>query len=194
VLQLNYSYRRPLAVTIFAFLLMVSGCSDTQNSSTVPTNAPSSPTTASPVNTSGTQPDAKGKKIDINKAPIAELDKLELPGTKPSLSERIQGARPYKTIDDLVAKKAISAEELALIVNLVTVGEDSAAASSSKININKATIAELDKLELPGTKPSLSERIQGSRPYKDPEDMVKKKAISQEELDLIKNLVTTAEK
>jgi DNA uptake protein ComE-like DNA-binding protein len=188
VLQLNYSRRQPLTSIIFAFLLIVSGCSDTQNSSTVSTNPPSSPTTASPVNTP-TQADAKGKKIDINKAPIAELDKLELPGTKPSLSERIQGARPYKNIDDLVVKKAISAEELALIVNLVTVGEDSAA-SSSKININKATIAELDKLELPGTKPSLSERIQGSRPYKDPEDMVKKKAISQEELDLIKNLVT----
>lgn len=189
MLQLNSSCRQPLAVLFFAFLLIVGGCSDTQNSSTVSTTAPSSPTTASPVNTSSTQSESKGKKIDINKAPIAELDKLELPGTKPSLSERIQGARPYKTIDDLVAKKAISAEELALIVNLVTVGEDSAA-STSKININKATIAELDKLELPGTKPSLSERIQGSRPYKDPEDMVKKKAISQEELDLIKNLVT----
>lgn len=63
--------------------------------------------------------------------------------------------------------------------------------SSTKININTASIAELDKLELPGTKPSLSERIQGARPYSNSEDMVKKKAISKEELDLIKNLVTT---
>lgn len=65
---------------------------------------------------------------------------------------------------------------------------------SARININKAPIAELDKLELPGTKPSLSERIQGGRPYSNPEDMVKKKVISQEEFDLIKNLVTTEEK
>jgi DNA uptake protein ComE-like DNA-binding protein len=63
------------------------------------------------------------QKIDVNKAPIAELDKLELPGTKPSLSERIQGARPYKTADDLVAKKAISQDELKLIKNLITIGE-----------------------------------------------------------------------
>jgi DNA uptake protein ComE-like DNA-binding protein len=61
-------------------------------------------------------------KINVNTAPIAELDKLELPGTKASLSERIQGARPYKTIDDLVTKKAISADELKLIKNLVTTG------------------------------------------------------------------------
>lgn len=63
------------------------------------------------------------QKIDVNKAPIAELDKLELPGTKPSLSERIQSARPYKTVDDLVAKKAISQDELKLIKNLITLGE-----------------------------------------------------------------------
>ena len=35
---------------------------------------------------------------------------------------------------------------------------------SNKININSATNAELDKLELPGTKPSLSERIENGRP------------------------------
>ncbi len=71
------------------------------------------------------------------------------------------------------------------------VATSAAMTSSTKININTASIAELDKLELPGTKPSLSERIQGARPYSDSEDMVKKKAISKEELDLIKNLVTT---
>jgi DNA uptake protein ComE-like DNA-binding protein len=63
---------------------------------------------------------AKSLKIDINTAPIPELDKLELPGTKPSLSERIQGGRPYKQIDDLVTQKVISAEEFKLIQNLVT--------------------------------------------------------------------------
>jgi len=62
----------------------------------------------------------KSNKIDVNTASIAELDKLELPGTKASLSERIQAGRPYKQIDDLVTKKVISAEELKLIKSLVT--------------------------------------------------------------------------
>ncbi len=63
-------------------------------------------------------PAAKSAQIDINSASIAELDKLELPGTKPSLSERIQGGRPYKTIEDLVTKKVISPEEFKLIKGL----------------------------------------------------------------------------
>jgi DNA uptake protein ComE-like DNA-binding protein len=76
----------------------------------------------SPAVTASAPPEATAK-IDVNKAPIAELDKLELPGTKPSLSERIQGARPYKTMDELVSKKAISQDELNLIKNLITLGE-----------------------------------------------------------------------
>jgi len=62
-------------------------------------------------------------KIDINTAPIAELDQLELPGTKPAFSERIQGGRPYKTKEDLVSKKVISQAEYNLIQNLITVGD-----------------------------------------------------------------------
>jgi DNA uptake protein ComE-like DNA-binding protein len=60
-------------------------------------------------------------KIDINSAPNAELDKLELPGTKPSLSERIEGGRPYKAPEDLVTKKVISPSEFKLIKNLIAV-------------------------------------------------------------------------
>ena len=66
---------------------------------------------------------AKSGQIDINSAPIAELDKLELPGTKPSLSEPIQGGRPDKTIKDLVTKKVISAEEFKLIQGLMIAGQ-----------------------------------------------------------------------
>ena len=69
----------------------------------------------------------------------------------------------------------------------------SAAAAAGKVDINKAPIAELDKLELPGTKPSLSERIQQGRPYAKAEDLVTKKVISQEELNLIKGLITTSD-
>lgn len=94
-------------------LLSCGGC----GGSTPEASAPASPEAA------GSPIASAAAKIDINKAPIAELDKLELPGTKPSLSERIEGARPYKTAEDMVTKKAISQDELNLIKNLITVGE-----------------------------------------------------------------------
>ena len=102
-----------------ALLIGMSGCgggstSEVSAPSTSPEAAASAEKSPAAITT---------QKIDVNKAPIAELDKLELPGTKPSLSERIQGARPYKTADDLVAKKAISQDELNLIKNLITLGE-----------------------------------------------------------------------
>jgi DNA uptake protein ComE-like DNA-binding protein len=68
-----------------------------------------------------TTPALAGEKIDINKAPITVLDKLEVKNTGPMLSERIQGGRPYKSIDDLTNKKVISNKEFEAIKNLVMV-------------------------------------------------------------------------
>jgi DNA uptake protein ComE-like DNA-binding protein len=102
----------PLILSGLVFCLVTSGCSSIATTeSPKPEAANTSPTETKT---------SKPSKIDVNTAPIAELDKLELPGTKPSLSERIQGGRPYKQIDDLVTKKVISAEEFKLIQNLVT--------------------------------------------------------------------------
>lgn len=106
--------RTPLVISGLVLCLIAVGCESTTTTSEAPKTSPS----AAP--TSAEAKPAKSSKIDINTAPIAELDKLELPGTKPSLSERIQGGRPYKQIDDLVSKKVISAEEFKLIQNLVT--------------------------------------------------------------------------
>jgi DNA uptake protein ComE-like DNA-binding protein len=95
-------------------MCLVVGC-------TSPAPEATKPNPVSPASPAAVEPKtAKASKIDINTAPIAELDKLELPGTKPSLSERIQGGRPYKQNDDLVTKKVISAEEFKLIQNLIT--------------------------------------------------------------------------
>ncbi len=104
----------PLLVSGLVFCLITSGCSNPEAPKAEATKAPASSSA------SATPSAPKSSKIDINTAAIAELDKLELPGTKPSLSERIQGGRPYKQIDDLVTKKVISAEEFKLIQNLVT--------------------------------------------------------------------------
>ena len=109
--------RNHLVLLGLVFGLVGGGCTSTTSNSETPKSDSPKSTTSSPVTETKTP---KASKIDINSAPIAELDKLELPGTKPSLSERIEGGRPYKQIDDLVTKKVISAEEFKLIQNLVT--------------------------------------------------------------------------
>jgi DNA uptake protein ComE-like DNA-binding protein len=62
-----------------------------------------------------------------------------------------------------------------------------------KVNINKAPITVLDTLEVRGTGALFSERIQGARPYQQPEDLVTKKAISPAEFEAIRNLITVGE-
>ncbi len=123
---LNYQVN-PLQLAVLGLCSTALLCGGCSSSSTPEASSASSPVAA--VESVSSQPAASGKsaagdaKIDINNSSIAELDKLELPGTKPSLSERIQGAKPYKTPEDMVTKKAISAEEYKLIKDLVTVGK-----------------------------------------------------------------------
>jgi hypothetical protein len=61
---------------------------------------------------------------------------------------------------------------------------------SKKININNAILSELDKLEAKLGVPALSNKIQGSRPYAKPEELVSKKVIDRGQYDQIKDLVT----
>ncbi|MBD2251920.1 helix-hairpin-helix domain-containing protein [Nostoc parmelioides] len=65
--------------------------------------------------------------------------------------------------------------------------------SKAKININTAILSELDKFEAKLGVPALSNKIQGSRPYGSPEDLVSKKVITQEQFDQIKEMVTVQE-
>ncbi|MBW4627873.1 MAG: helix-hairpin-helix domain-containing protein [Brasilonema octagenarum HA4186-MV1] len=65
--------------------------------------------------------------------------------------------------------------------------------SKKKININNAILSELDKFEGQLGVPALSNKIQASRPYGSPEDLVSKKVITQEQFDKIKEQVTTQE-
>ncbi|HEY9670428.1 MAG TPA: hypothetical protein V6D11_03220 [Waterburya sp.] len=59
-----------------------------------------------------------------------------------------------------------------------------------KININTAILSDLDKLEAKLGIPALSNKIQASRPYANPEELVSKKVIAQEQFDQIKDMVT----
>lgn len=59
-----------------------------------------------------------------------------------------------------------------------------------KININSAILSELDKFEAKLGIPALSNKIQASRPYAKPEDLVSKKVITQEQFAQIKDQIT----
>jgi hypothetical protein len=68
--------------------------------------------------------------------------------------------------------------------------EHAMAGHGKKININNAILSELDKLEAKLGVPALSNKIQGSRPYAKPEELVSKKVIDRSQYDQIKELVT----
>lgn len=59
-----------------------------------------------------------------------------------------------------------------------------------KININTAILSELDKFEAQLAVPALSNKIQASRPYGKPEELVSKNVITQAQFDQIKDMVT----
>ncbi len=62
--------------------------------------------------------------------------------------------------------------------------------TGKKININSAILSELDKLEAKLGVPALSNKIQASRPYASPEELVSKKVITQDQYGQIKDIVT----
>lgn len=59
-----------------------------------------------------------------------------------------------------------------------------------KVNINTAILSELDQFEAQLGIPALSHKIQASRPYSKPEDLVSKNVITQAQFDQIKERVT----
>lgn len=58
------------------------------------------------------------------------------------------------------------------------------------ININTAILSELDKFEAQLGVPALSNKIQANRPYANPEELVAKNVINQQQFDQIKGMVT----
>jgi Helix-hairpin-helix motif len=64
------------------------------------------------------------------------------------------------------------------------------ATSQQKININNAILSQLDKLEAKLGIAALSNKIQASRPYGKPEELVSKNVVTQAQFDQIRDLVT----
>jgi hypothetical protein len=72
-------------------------------------------------------------------------------------------------------------------------GEHAGMSHGKKININNAILSELDKFEAKLGVPALSNKIQASRPYGKPEELVSKNVITQAQFDQIKDQVTIEE-
>lgn len=101
-----------------AMLVVVVSCSQTPPTVNNSTQSPSAAT--SPVTTTSNNQSGKDR-ININAAILSELDKLEAKLGVPALSNRIQGSRPYGSIEDLVSKKVITQEQFDQIKDMVTI-------------------------------------------------------------------------
>ena len=136
------------------------------------------------------------KKVDLNKATPAELEKL--PGIGAVLSKKIIVARPYKSINDL-SKAGISSAEIRKIESLVTIGSAtdptpikdtkplSKTGKPALVDLNKATTKQLE--ELPGVESTYAKKIMAARPYKSIDDL-SKAGIPSATVARIKSLVT----
>ena len=112
-----------VALVAFAASIVISACN---NTTTTTTTTETSPNPATPATTTASPEMAGmkhsgGKKININSAILSELDKLEAKLGVPALSNKIQAERPYKTPEDLVAKKVIDQKQFDQIKDLVTI-------------------------------------------------------------------------
>lgn len=174
-----------------------------------PAAPPASP--ASPKNAAEPKARSATKAVDINTATAAELE--DLPGIGPALAQAIIDNRPYDSVDDLGRVKGLGASKLDDLVDLVTASPPTAAAKAKaanapkakttpkrtakskttlapgrKINVNTATIDELNELPLIG--PVKAQAIIDHRPFKKVEDLKEVKGIGDVTFDRIKEYIS----
>ncbi len=108
------------ALTLFVCtLFVITACTSNPNSVS---NPPVSTATVTNVTTNSPNPAEQSSKprININEAILSELDKIEAKLGVAGLSNRIQAARPYGKVEDLVSKKVVTAEQFATIKDMVS--------------------------------------------------------------------------
>lgn len=101
-----------------AMLSVLLSCGQTPPQGDNSTQSPSA--VSSPATTTVNNQTSGKDKININAAILSELDKLEAKLGVPALSNRIQGSRPYGSIEELVSKKVITQEQFDQIKDMVT--------------------------------------------------------------------------
>jgi Helix-hairpin-helix motif len=110
-----------ISLVAFAAAIVISACNNIPTTTTKTTPNPAAPVTAPPATDMAGMNHGGGKKININTAILSELDKLEAKLGIPALSNKIQAERPYKTPEELVAKKVIDQKQYDQIKDLVTI-------------------------------------------------------------------------
>lgn len=110
-----------ISIVAFAAAIVISACNNSPTTTTKTTPNPAAPVTAPPATDMAGMNHGGGKKININTAILSELDKLEAKLGIPALSNKIQAERPYKTPEELVAKKVIDQKQYDQIKDLITI-------------------------------------------------------------------------
>jgi Helix-hairpin-helix motif len=108
-----------LAIVGLAASFIVSACNNSGTTTQTSSTPAAPPGEQSPATHTGGH--SGDKKININTAILSELDKLEAKLGIPALSNKIQAERPYKTPEDLVAKKVIDQQQFDRIKDMVGV-------------------------------------------------------------------------
>jgi len=62
-----------------------------------------------------------GMLVDINKASLAELEKV--PGLNETLAKKVIGGRPFKSVDELLSKNVLAKDVFEKVKPLLTVSQ-----------------------------------------------------------------------
>ena len=143
--------------------------------------------------------------VDINNDPLIRLETL--PGVGPAMAKELVAGRPYAGYEDVAKVKGIGPAKLDSLKGHLKFGKPAGArgekaagetprekaaearvAAGAKVNINKASKAELDAL--PGIGPVKAQAILDARPFTAIEDVMKVKGIKEGEFAKIKDVIT----
>ncbi|MCX7348243.1 MAG: helix-hairpin-helix domain-containing protein, partial [Alphaproteobacteria bacterium] len=146
-------------------------------------------------------PAAPAGKIDLNTATVDELETL--PGIGPAKAKAIVAGRPYTSLKDFESRNIVAASVAEKFKGQVTVArtktkpattetasDPAVPAPAGKIDLNTATVDELETL--PGIGPAKAKAIIEGRPYTSLKDFESRNVVPTSVVDKFKDQVTVA--